>query len=557
MPHSPLSTRPAPRDSRLRRVARSNWFGPLAVALVSALLVMSRLDPAGDHPTWPAGPGLTVDEPFNIDQGVRLADRLLAGDLAGFRAVDARLPDHPPLGRIWIGLCHELAILIFPPVDARAPWSATCARIAPAIAFSATVFLIGWYAAKWYGRFAGLGAGASLLLMPRLFGHAHLASLESCIDLTYAATVLYLADRWGNPSATGAPGSRAEPASGRSAVLGGLLFGLALLTKIQAVLLPIPVLFGALLMQRRRALWLVPVWGAAGGLIFLAAWPWMWDAPWDRIMDYLGKTTERAVIYTWYGGQVVADRDVPWHYPWVHWLATMPLAAHLLGACGAWQSLVTATDRARGVLILACLLFPLIVFSIPGVAVYDGERLFSVSFPLWALLAGRGAAWLRSRLEVRMAPRYAIVIVSALLATQGYGHVRMAPAWLSYFNVLAGGAGGAERLGLPVCYWGDGLIRTLLDEVAVRVEDNAVVAVAPVLHDHQWPALLAQRTGFRDRNIRFAPLGSAEATESRYLLLFFRREYLPPEFRGAIDEQRILAAVRRDGATLAALYRLR
>jgi len=79
----------------------------------------------------------------------------MAGDLAGLQKVDARLPDHPPLGRYCIGLCHELAYLVWPPVDRKIPYSITCARTAPAAAFAVLLVIVGLCAGRWYGRIAG------------------------------------------------------------------------------------------------------------------------------------------------------------------------------------------------------------------------------------------------------------------------------------------------------------------------------------------------------------------------------------------------------------------
>ena len=42
-----------------------------------------------------------------------------------------------------------------------------------------------------------------------------------------------------------------------------------------------------------------------------------------------------------YFGQVYADRDVPWHYPWLYFAATVPVGLQALGAVGlvqAWRN---------------------------------------------------------------------------------------------------------------------------------------------------------------------------------------------------------------------------
>lgn len=507
---------------------------------------------------------MTVDEAFNVAQGVQLIDRLLAGDLAGFRAADSRLPDHPPLGRLWLGACHEAAFLIWPPRGSQVPYSVACARAGSALAFAGTVFLIGWFTSRWYGVAAGAAAALAVVLMPRLFGHAHLAALESCIDFMYAAVVLFLADRWEEKTPAGAlpPAIERSTPTGRRdslwpAAVGGILLGLALLTKIQAVFLPIPVAIWTIALFRKRAVPRLVVWGLVGGLVFLCAWPYLWTDPLAHLQQYLGRTTERSVIYAWYGGAAVRDRDLPWHYPWVLWGTTIPIGLLLLGGWGAWAGLRGAPQRWRVALVLACLTFPLIVFSIPGVAVYDGERLFSVSFPLWGVLVGVGADAIRQRLARRFSPGLSVAALATFLAVQSYGLFALAPAWLSYYNLTLGGLAGAKRIGLPVTYWGDGVTRELLADVAGRVPRGSRIAVAPVLHPHQWHELLLQSPALIDREIEFVPLGAPEAGQSDYLLFFPRSEYLPDEYRGPLDANRIVAAIRRDGVLLAGLYRLR
>jgi hypothetical protein len=519
---------------------------------------------------------LTVDESFNVAQGVDQVDRLFALDLTGFRQVDARLPDHPPLGRLWIGICHELAFLISPPIDNAV--SITCARAGPALAFAVTVFLVGWYTTRWSGRWAGALAAVSLVLMPRTFGHAHIASLETCINLAYTAAVLYLADRWVVESREDRQGASA-PAY-RTAVIGGVLFGLALLTKIQAILLPVPVAIWSLVVLRRRGLALVAIWGLAGALVLLVGWPYLWSNTVAHVQRYLGRTTQRSEIFVWYGGRSIADHDVPWHYPWVLFGTTIPIALLALGASGFIRSLMcsapptnapvhpqTSAELAssrppvnanarRAALLLACLVFPLVVFSIPGVAVYDGERLFSISYPLWGVFVGAGADWARRSLST-LGARLTDVAIIVVFATQACGSVLMAPCWLSYYNLLIGSVHGAQYRGLPVTYWGDGVTRTLLAEIPHQVPPDSTIAVAPVLHKGQWDVLLQQSPALRKHGIQFAALGSPEAADAEYLLFFPRWEYLPPAFRQSFDPYSLVAKVERHDVLLGGLYRLR
>lgn len=543
------------------KVVRAVWFWPVTIAAVAWGTIVVALDPGGDHPGMFDGPGMTVDEPFNVGQGVTLVDRLLAGDLAGFAQVDARLPDHPPLGRLWIGLCHELAFVVSPPVDRKIAYSIACARTAPATAFAALVALVGFCAGRWNGRWSGAAAALALVFMPRLFGHAHLAALETMINLAYAIAVLFLAEKWGSvsPFADSETPQVSQPMRKiwlrplGTAAIGGALFGLALLTKVQAILLPVPIALWALFQIRWRAIPILAVWGLIGAIVFFCGWPYLWSAPLDHVMHYLGRTTNRAAIYVWYFGESIADRDVPWHYPWVMFLTTVPLGLQLLGLCGLFGPQGRAWRSPRELLVLACALFPLVVFSIPRIAVYDGERLFSIVFPLWAIFIGRGAESARAWLSSRWSPRAVSVSLAAFFACQGIGLVTMAPCWLSYYNLAVGGLPGAARLGLEVSYWGDGVTRTLLADVAARVPQGETVAALPELYPGQWDELRRQSPVLKRHDIRLVPFDAADASAPRYVLLFMRPEYLPLEFRQPLDDRHILAAVRRQGVPLAVL----
>ena len=59
------------------------------IAFAAFVAVVAAIDPAGDYPDAPQGPGLTVDETFNVQQGVRLVEGLrvwLLGIVAGAKS---------------------------------------------------------------------------------------------------------------------------------------------------------------------------------------------------------------------------------------------------------------------------------------------------------------------------------------------------------------------------------------------------------------------------------------------------------------------------------------
>lgn len=511
-------------------------------------MVACALDPAGDYPGAPQGPGLTVDEIFNVDLGVRLADHVLSGDVTGAIRAGQTLPDHPPLGRLWLGLFHEAVLLVAPPAGEHAPLVVAAARFGSAVAFGLLVWLVGVVSGRWYGAVAGWGAAVGMILMPRLFGHAHLAALETVLNLTYMGAVLSVASGWA---------SQAAPSS-RTAFRSGLWLGLALLTKIQAILIPIPVVVWALWNWRQRAFRPLVIWGVTGLVVFMAGWPWLWLDPIGNLGKYLGHASNRAVLQVWYAGQMFADRHVPWHYPWVLFCTTLPVGLLLLGALGVFArqpvevNTLTPPQRTTRCYLLANVLFPLVVFSLPGVAVYDGERLFLIVFPVWALFVGRGLAVLSNWLAVRLSPGLRVAGLVLVLAAQGGGIWQYSPCWLSYYNAIAGGLAGAERVGFQVTYWGDSVTRELWQRAGQQVPEGALIDVAPVLHPFQLAAWELQCPVLRVRKLKLQPWdGSAPA---KFLIVYYRRDYLPADWQPVPPHYRALFEVRRQRVTLAGLY---
>jgi hypothetical protein len=537
--------------------------------LAALLAVVLTLDAAGDYPALFEGPGITLDESFNVQMGVYQWKALREYNLALLHPESVREvfgtkaynPDHPPLGRIWLGFWHDLIEWLFPPsdhpVDANGIRFVTdCARVGSATAFALTVLLIGVVATKWYGRSAGIVAAVSLVLMPRLFAHAHLASLETFLNLTYSATVLAVGHWWRFESEE-VDESRRDSNSGHGVTrrllgapaLTGVLFGLALLSKMQAILIPPIVGVWALWYLRVRAIKPLLIFGVVGLCVFFVGWPWLWIDPAHHFREYFARTTSRAVLNCYYLGQVWADRDVPWHYPFVMFAVTVPIGLHALGLLGAvvqpTQSVseggTAAVPRlriglvgSREQLLLAATVFPLLLFALPGVAVYDGERLFLVSFPMWAVLIGRGAEMVLSDLRHRAESgrwcqmanvRTRVAAITIFLLAQSVGVIVMHPCQLSYYNLLVGGLYGADRLGFERSYWGDSVTRSLLAAEVSRREGGSV-EVMPVLHQFQLDELLQQSPILKNKRIQLVS-PSSRATDG--WLYFARKADVPPE----------------------------
>jgi 4-amino-4-deoxy-L-arabinose transferase-like glycosyltransferase len=571
------------------RMARHPNFAAAVCGLIGTLAVLATLDGAGLWNTLP-GPGVTCDETIYVADAKiyvyvlqDLARKRWKSPLELFfdrnwvEQTYGGTRDHPPLGRWLLGWAHWLTDPN--PGDVES-FNVIRARVAPAVAYGLLIFLIGTVAGHLAGPGAGWLAAISALLMPRLFAHAHIAALDTFVAVFYCAALAGAAwamqrQKRSRQSFSAAGGGVHRKKDSQPLFrwgVAGVLTGLALLTKVNGLLLPVLIVPWALWYLRRRALAPLATWGAAALVTFVLGWPWLWpwlwDDPataWQHLVSFLSTATNRQIIPVWYFGESIADKNLPFHYPWVLFGLTVPLGLHALGLVGVhrlrselWRNPAWSLFAAGGLVML-------VLFSIPGVVVYDGVRLFLMVLPLWALFIGVGGVtllrWLRSRLTALGAPGLvAPVLLAVLLGDQALGTLRMHPYQLSYYNVLAGGLRGADRLGLEATYWGDSVGR----DVLARLPAHSQVVYAPNLQPRQVDALKRSCPVYDAKNIDLTAeltpdltgkRGDERKHEPRYLLVYNRRAYLKEELP-LLEPQNIVYAERRQGVWLAAIYRL-
>jgi len=585
------SERTNPESAPGRPTILGSVSGPGIVSVLTLVAVLITLDPADYRPNLPQGPGITLDESFNVQMGVYLIESFKGYGLGILDPQSAQEvfgnpaynPDHPPLGRLWLGVFHEISRAVAPVRSGDNPFITIHARTGSAVAFALTVFLVGVFAARRWGLLAGVTSSISLAVMPRLFGHAHLASLETFMGLTWTIAILGTIHLWNrrpesNSHDDSGPDSNVEPESeppgDKAAILCGLLIGLALLTKMQAVLLPPLLTVWAFWHWRLSAFRPLAVSGITTAVVFVVGWPWLWlDLP-GHLTEYFGRTTGRVSLNVWYLGQVFKDVDAPWHYPWVMTLVTVPVGILLLAAAGVWGARRRILNDPTTSLMIGSVVVPLVLFSLPGVAVYDGARLFLVAFPGIALLAGCGLSRLCDWLMDRKLPHKPILGI--VLAGQLAGIFTTTPYFLSYYNVAVGGTPGAERLGFEVSYWGDSFSRELFAKLVETVPDSSIVQVAPVLHQFQLPELerqvpiLAEGSSPTGRQVwlvaAYKPLepysrfSSAKAlrqgkTPSKYLAVFRRQADAPSPRKLEEAGWELVTAETCQGVVVASLWR--
>jgi 4-amino-4-deoxy-L-arabinose transferase-like glycosyltransferase len=490
------------------------------------------------------GPGLTVDEPLDVRPGRTYVEVLRQQGRHFFdrQVVDRVFRDnaeHPPLGRWLLGIASEIGEpieVLWKGPDPTGQY-VLAGRMAPALAFAALVCLITHTAGSRWGHAAGLSAGFALLAMPRVFAHAHLGALDTFLSLfwTLALVAGERALRSGRPNA---------------AIAGaGLLWGLALLTKIHGwFLLPILGAWSFVRLPPRRAISAMLIWTLAGIGLFWLGWPWLWYDSWDRLQAYLGTGVVRSTINVQYFGQVFADRDVPWHYPWFYFAVTIPLGCLVLGAIGIKRGWSDRRTDPFPLLLVGTIVVFLGIFS-TRVPVYDGERLFLHVFPASAMLVGLGFGWLWDK---RLTSAPGRVALAVFLFVQAQGVVSLHPFGLSYYNGLIGGLPGAERLGLELTYWNDPVDRKLLDQLAAEARPGATAALVPTLYPGQGILTTNRALVRRDIILSDEQVG----LQAEWLVVSRRTAYWRPEIKARLlaGEGRLVLVRSRQGVWLAGVW---
>jgi 4-amino-4-deoxy-L-arabinose transferase-like glycosyltransferase len=513
----------------------------LAASMVNHGLVSSNL---------PVGPGLTLDESFNIDQGIYLADAfaqhgplLFTPDVASkVFGVPRYLPDHPPLGRFVLGVSHSLTSTFITGSE-ETIYNVPAARLGSCVAFGLTVLLLSEFARRKYGMTTGLLVVALLTGMPHLMGHARLAALESCTNLAWVAAMIPLLTWW----------TRSTAPTTLQAAVSGVFWGLLLLTKVQGIFLPVLLFLWAVVQFREKSIRPLAVFGTIGAIIFFVGWPWLWLDPVKNLMTYLGRTTERQTLYCWYFGQRFADKEVPWHFPFITTLISLPIWTISGLILRSFRAALDSTER----LLLLFVLMPLTVFAVPGVPVYDGTRLFLIVMPPLAVLAARGfSLWVGGPKKANQTASDSggqHYLGRKVFAGIFLGCVplfwTLQPLAISQYGPLAGGNRGADKLGMEAGYWSDALNSQFWNQVP----ENSVVYVAPVSHQFQLSDLESLVPIVQQRGIKLVPWEYDPARQRGLLLLIHRLADLRSSLRSVPNGAKVIAESLRDGVTMARL----
>lgn len=363
--------------------------------------------------------------------------------------------EHPPLVKLSIGASYHL-------FHGALGWAS------PAQGFRAAGFL--WGAVSVFATYllgrrlagapVGLFAAAALALLPRYFFDAHLA----CFDV--AITAMWTLSLWAFHRAWTAP----PEALLRRSLGAGVVFGLALSTKLNALFLPF--LFVALWWVDPRDVLAprsvrspgggpdillpplpIPLVACAlvGPLVFIGTWPYLWHDTFARIGKYISFHFKHEHYPISYFHELLVAPPFPIHFPFVMTAVTVPGPLLLLGGVGLGYAFFGLLRRRfdDGLILLATLL-PLALIALPSSPIFGGVKHWYNAMPTAFIAAG---IVLVRGLEGR--PRGLALGAAVLaLAPGGAGIAASHPNGIGYYNALVGGYRGGAELGMQRGFWG-------------------------------------------------------------------------------------------------------
>ncbi len=476
--------------------------------------------------------GMTDDDDFYVPAGVQYASwaeravqGVVKGDFKEFSAQGIKRGfranhEHPPLAKWMIGagwlVFHKWTGLLGQIDAGRTGIFALAALL---------VFLVFHFTATIWGFPAAHMAAAALLLFPRTFFHMHVPTLDLAVS---AMTFFVVYAVW-----------RAET-SRLWVVLAGIIYGLAMGTKLNApfVVLPLLVYWFYKLNQwiRLNKPKQIPIrkmvtTGLSMALlsfpVFVIIWPWIWFETLDRLVFYFKFHFYHYGIRLLYFGDIYNNNFAPWHEPFVMTAFCLPLVLLLLCLAGfiagCWplrpknilhpHAINERNDKLMLVAVNA--LFAISVVAFNHVPKYGGVKLWQPAFPFIAILVGVGFTFFLKQLalltqkELWFKPSVALILAFFLLLPGTIGMVRTYPFLLSYYGELAGNLPGATEKGFERQYY-DMAYRPTIDFFNEQMEPNRKVWFEPNVVEYRRTWGWYHRDGTLRRDIEIRSMKKAD-----------------------------------------------
>lgn len=558
----------------MKRIAQGDWLAGAGMAVATFVTLMATAQNVS----------ITWDEPIYNEATERAwhwMSMVLHGNIVGafdpynFGIGWGLVFEATPLNRLLNAVGFGLTHTFLPPP--------TVHRVGTIALAAAGLGLIVIMVSKLRRRREALFAAGILLLSPRLFFHAHLAATDYPLMVTWGLATLFFLQEMTFSAGEGSPRRSGwiAPVLRRSLV-GGFWFGLALLAKVNAVLLGPVFLIWTLFYRRSwRHLAILVVTPIVAVVTVYLFWPWVWKDPLSvagMIVDVYGHHPD---VRQWFAGRLYSD--TPWWLMVTVVLTTTPALFLLLGGLGIFTAGRTSLDGKRrlvsdyvGMQLIGAFIV-LIYFAGQINDLHDQERMLLPAIFHLALLAGAGFSaavgwlekWWRRPLSASADALIATALGVLLMLPPVVSIVQLHPYELAYYNEFIGGPQGARRQGMETIYFAS-TYNAFLDKLNT-LPAGSKVWVMPNSYDS---LLYYQKSGLLRPDLKvLVPPGwgsfyadelksieYGELQDADYALIDARQT----TFNDVIPEYRIqgewartkpeLQRLERDGLWLASLY---
>lgn len=343
-------------------------------------------------------------------------------------------------------------------------------RMGSALAFALMLIFIYMWCFEEIGRLPSLFSVLSLALMPKIFGHAHIAATETISSLIFLITLILF---------------RKGLSSLFFSILFGICFGIALATKINAFFLPVVFIIYAFIYNRKKSYRNFYSMIFISPAVMLLIWPWLWGDPFVKLIKYINFYLNHQYTALFYFGKKYNYGNIlaPISYPMTLTLLSIPALFLPFIFAGILKVFFKIRTFDFGFFVLWAALAQLGIASLPRSPKYDDVRLFIHIFPYIAILSGIGFGAILniipSPTKIKGAASYrtiiSIIFIIFFMIYGCYNITKIHPYELSYFNELIGGISGADEKGMEITYWGEAVNEQVAKDINELIPDGAKV----------------------------------------------------------------------------------
>ncbi|MBA3458954.1 MAG: glycosyltransferase family 39 protein [Deltaproteobacteria bacterium] len=464
--------------------------------------------------------------------------------------------EHPPLIKTLFGLSHKLFKNVLGEV--------TSYRLPSAILHGVLVALVFLMVMQLWGLAEALVAALLVMLLPRAVFHAGLACFDAPIMTMWFATVYTY---W-----------RCLDDKIKIPWQAGVVFGLALATKHNAVLLPFALALHYGVVGFRTAGWrgivmhrprLIVSFMVLGPLTLILLWPWLWFDTYAHVKTWLTFHMKHVHYNFEYLGHNWNAPRFPWHVALVTTLFTVPVATLASAVAGAavWiAKRAELPDKHRSPVLLLVLSAAASIgpFFLGTTPIFGAEKHWMPALPTICIAAAVGIVWAaraaiafietRRALSPRVQHGILAAVAGVVVLASATETITAQPYALTWYNALAGGAPGGADKGMNRHYWGYAARGVL----PVLAAEPASSTPTPVYSHDASPAWgLYIRDGLIPKTMHDSGHEEGGIANSKYALVihekhFNRHDYLVWKIYGSVQPMFVL---RADGVPIVSLYK--